>query len=57
MVWSMICPADGKPRFILKRGNYFMLTKDRRKANADRIPEGFVVEEHASGNLRLHKRN
>ncbi len=56
MVWSRNCPADNKPRYIRKEGNFVILTKDKRKATEDSIPEGWEVVVTPNDYLKLVKK-
>lgn len=50
MVWSKNAPGDNKPRYLRKVGGIVFVTKQRKDANLDSIPDGWVVVE-AKGHL------
>lgn len=43
MVWSKIASVDNKPRFLRKVGGVVYVTKNKKIANCDSVPEGWIV--------------
>lgn len=39
---QLIDPSDGKPRYIVRHGNYFHLSRDKRNG-IDYIPQGYEI--------------
>lgn len=54
MVWSKISKADNKPRYVIRYGNFYVLSKEPKGA-VESIPNGWEVKYLPSGHLKLSK--